>query len=570
MKILVVDDNHTNLALTTSHLRRWGHGVVTATDGAAAVEAFVGEEPDLVLMDLMMPVMDGFAATERIKALAGARWVPVIVLTALDRDRDLVRALQAGADDYLTKPVNFTVLGEKIRVMERISAIQGRLTDSLARLREGRERAEEENRLAQHVMDNMIRRDQTQDALVRHTILPAQHFSGDLVVWGRTPVGELHVMLADATGHGLAAALSVMPVAEVFYTMTAKGFSIAAIAAELNRKLGRLMPTGHFLVACLAAVDLPRRTVHVWNGGCPRVFFAGEDGVTAREWPSAHLPLGILPPRRFDGRTEAFHWEGHGRLFMCSDGLMDMLDGSGTGKVRPELARALEAGPVAQRFDRVVERLLHALGGKSPEDDASLVEVTCPARAEAMANVPVAAHLQSLVAGTDWRFGLRLGAAELRHVDALPFLVQWCAHLGLDQDHRSRLFLILAELYNNALDHGLLGLDSKIKAQPEGFDRYMAQRKARLADLRDGHIDIELRPLRRGDAVLLELHVRDTGPGFPPSLAGRSPLSTPDASLSPSRRPSGRGIALIHQLCEHLEYRPPGNHAVAHYLLSEA
>ena len=84
LKVLVVDDTETNRMILTVFLRRLGHNVVLAEDGAQAVAAFEREAPDLVLMDVMMPVMDGYEATRRIKALAGEHWVPVLFVSALD------------------------------------------------------------------------------------------------------------------------------------------------------------------------------------------------------------------------------------------------------------------------------------------------------------------------------------------------------------------------------------------------------------------------------------------------------------------------------------------------------
>jgi len=170
MKILVVDDNVTNLEIISAYCEKWGHHVLTALDGARALESCRVESPDLILMDVVMPVMDGFEATTKIRKLMGRNWVPIILLTALDRDQDLVKGIESGADDYLTKPINFTVLREKVRVMERISSIQGQLSESLKRLQDYqgqlseslkrlqdyRDRAEEESRLAAHVMGRIL------------------------------------------------------------------------------------------------------------------------------------------------------------------------------------------------------------------------------------------------------------------------------------------------------------------------------------------------------------------------------------------------------------------------------
>src|SRR3954469_20028891 len=113
-KILLVEDNLANGDMLLRRLRRSGYDVVSAPDGEQAVAMAVAETPDVILMDLNLPVLDGWAATRRIKATPATSAIPVIALTAhaLREDRD--RATSAGCDDYETKPVNLPRLLEKI------------------------------------------------------------------------------------------------------------------------------------------------------------------------------------------------------------------------------------------------------------------------------------------------------------------------------------------------------------------------------------------------------------------------------------------------------------------------
>ena len=133
LKVLVVDDTATNRLMLQVFLRKLGVDVVVAEDGEKAVAAFEREAPDIVIMDVMMPVMDGYEATRRIKAMAGERWIPVIFLSALDNEESLVAGLDAGGDDYLSKPVNFVVLDAKLRSTARALAIQRSLEDERQR-----------------------------------------------------------------------------------------------------------------------------------------------------------------------------------------------------------------------------------------------------------------------------------------------------------------------------------------------------------------------------------------------------------------------------------------------------
>jgi two-component system, cell cycle response regulator DivK len=113
--ILYVEDNEDNVYMLVRRLRRHGFEMVVARDGAQGVEAARRERPDLVLMDLGLPVLDGWEATRRLKGAAETRAVPVIALSAHAMAGERERALEAGCDDYDTKPVDLERLLAKIR-----------------------------------------------------------------------------------------------------------------------------------------------------------------------------------------------------------------------------------------------------------------------------------------------------------------------------------------------------------------------------------------------------------------------------------------------------------------------
>ena len=113
-KILYVEDNEDNIYMLKSRLERRGFSVVVATDGEQAVEMAIAEQPSLVIMDLSLPIVDGWEATRRLKANENTRHIPVVALSAHAMVGDRETALDAGCDDYDTKPVEFPRLLEKI------------------------------------------------------------------------------------------------------------------------------------------------------------------------------------------------------------------------------------------------------------------------------------------------------------------------------------------------------------------------------------------------------------------------------------------------------------------------
>ena len=122
MKILYVEDNEDNIFMLKNRLTRAGHTVVIANNGAQAVAMALSERPDIILMDLSLPVLDGWEATRRIKAAPETRHIPVIALTAHAMAGDREKAMAAGCDDFDTKPVEMSRLLDKIDALVKRQA----------------------------------------------------------------------------------------------------------------------------------------------------------------------------------------------------------------------------------------------------------------------------------------------------------------------------------------------------------------------------------------------------------------------------------------------------------------
>jgi two-component system cell cycle response regulator DivK len=115
LKILLVEDNEMNWDMLSRRLRRRGYEVVVATDGRQGIELASSEAPDLILMDMGLPVLDGWEATKQIKQNSGIKAIPIIALTSHAMKGDREKALSAGCDDYDVKPIDFPRLLEKIQ-----------------------------------------------------------------------------------------------------------------------------------------------------------------------------------------------------------------------------------------------------------------------------------------------------------------------------------------------------------------------------------------------------------------------------------------------------------------------
>jgi diguanylate cyclase (GGDEF)-like protein len=136
MKVLLAEDSRTNQMLISSYIEEFGHQVVIVGDGQAAVEAFKQERPDLILMDVIMPVLDGIEAARKIRAMCKENhdWIPIIFLSALSNSNDIAKGIEAGGDDYLSKPVDSIVLNAKLTAMARIADMHEQLDEANRKL----------------------------------------------------------------------------------------------------------------------------------------------------------------------------------------------------------------------------------------------------------------------------------------------------------------------------------------------------------------------------------------------------------------------------------------------------
>jgi two-component system, cell cycle response regulator len=133
-RILVVDDNQDNVEIIATRLRFRGYEMEEASDGMKALEMVHRNPPDLILLDVMLPDIDGYEISRRIKGDDELPFIPIILVTARDSTQDKVAGLDAGADDYLTKPINFPELEARVRSMLRIKRLQDLLEEKMREL----------------------------------------------------------------------------------------------------------------------------------------------------------------------------------------------------------------------------------------------------------------------------------------------------------------------------------------------------------------------------------------------------------------------------------------------------
>lgn len=556
LKILVVDDDRTNRLLLNALVASEGHCAILAENGAEAVEVYTRDRPDIVLMDIMMPVMDGYEATRRIKALSSDGFVPVVFLTALSDDDSLARCIEVGGDDFMAKPFNRVVLMAKIQSYTRLNRLYATLQAQNQELAGFHARLSREHEVAEQIFTAITGAGRLSAPNIHYLLSPMANTSGDLILAAYTPSGGQHFLLGDFAGHGLSAALGAIPVSDIFYSMTAKGFPIRDIVREINAKLYNRLPTGFFLAACLVEVEAMQRLARVWNGGIPDAILMRDGKGICRRIESRNLPLGIVSSQELCGEMESIELQQGDRLYIYSDGVIESTDLAGRmfGQERLDDCFRAEEGVASGRFDRIKAQLAEFRGEEPQNDDITLVEITFDL-----------ALMRDNPGGTgtadstteEWRFDLELSAGLLRDFDDLPVIVDLMVRANGIEDHKARLYTIVTELFNNAIDHGILMLDNKLKGSDAGFYAYYDAREAALLNTERGYVKLSLSSRQSAAQRQVSIRVEDSGPGFD--------VGDGLIDLNANMGFSGRGISLVRSLCSEVMFHRGGNTVEAIY-----
>jgi len=321
MKILVVDDTEANRKLLAWMLEDEGHSVIEAVNGEEAVALFKEVAPDLVLMDVMMPVMDGFEATMAIKQYLGGSHIPIIFLTALTDDASLTKCLSIGGDDFLSKPINEQVLQAKIKAHTRIKELTEQLERQNRELTRFHHMTLREQTLAKTIFENALAASVFDSRNTRQYVSPAATFNGDLLLVSISPSGGLYALMADFTGHGLPAAIGALPASQAFLEASRKGASASSIAREVNARLEQFLPDDMFAAAAIAELNADGTRLTLWLGGMPDALLTDSNGKLKQKIPSSHMPLGILEDPEFEREAHILEVEFGDRLYLYTDGI---------------------------------------------------------------------------------------------------------------------------------------------------------------------------------------------------------------------------------------------------------
>jgi len=450
--------------------------------------------------------------------------------------------------------------------LQRMSELKQDLSDKVTALEMYRDGSEQEQRVAARYMNKLIAVDKLKDPAVQFYLKPAENFSGDLIAMARTPDNRLHLLLADSTGHGLSAALAAMPMIHPFYSMTSKGFTTSTIAKEINKKVWESLPVSHFVAAIIVSIDAVSHMVEVWSGGCPPPFLLNSEGECEYQFKPRHLAMGILPPEQFDASVEYYSYEGGGKsLVMFSDGVIELENGDREQFGLARLLQVVHVSDMRVRWERTIQAIEQYCGAKSSgNDDIALMMVQCES-GESFTKRKVNSELpgqEQIEGNAVWQFVLTLTMQQIKKLDVVPLLLDIVQQIEKDKERGSEIFMVLSEMFNNALDHGVLKLDSTLKHHEDGMEKYFEERSIRLANTETGYVQLNLKKIVNTDgSAFLRIRVTDSGDGFD--------FRQVSDKVATNTQRYGRGIALLYHVCHKVEFSHGGSEILVEFDLPD-
>jgi serine phosphatase RsbU (regulator of sigma subunit) len=578
-RILVIDDEQIIRKRMKSLLDLDGYETFTAGNGQEGLEIFRKENPEIALVDIKMPGMDGIEVLEKIKeeTREKTRGTDVIIITGHGGVDTAIQALKKGAFGYIQKPIDYDELEIEInKALERQELKKSldehvhNLEHTNAQLKQAvektnqlyavqklqNEKLKREYEIASNVFSKVMHSEAIECTNMRYLLASMDVVGGDHVLCAPKPSGGMYTFLGDFTGHGLSAAIGAIPVADTFYAMTDKNFSICDIVAEINHKLKATLPSVIFLAACFTELNYEKGTLTVWNGGIPDMLVIGKNGGIKNRLPSRHLPLGVVDNTKLDLDVEICDVEEGDRIYIYSDGVIE------TSNPNEEMFGQERFEEFFQnKYDQegILDKIrsdLETFRGDAPQqDDITVVEITCaPSRVRSLEDESTR---RQKAAYDGWNLSLKFDAETLRTIDVPSFLIKMIEEDMKLHEHKENIYLIMKELVTNALEHGLLKLPSDMKKSIEGFEQYVTARQEALDALGEGWIkvDLEFFPIEKGGKLLVR--VEDTGPGF--NYQQRLSDLADNVSFS------GRGIPLVRSISKEVTFHGNGNRVQAVY-----
>lgn len=401
----MVDDDESNRESLRRRLERRGYSVTVAANGQAALNCVAAAAFDLIILDVMMPGISGLDVLKQLRAVYSPAQLPIIMATAKDQSENVVEALDLGANDYVTKPLDFAVVSARVRThlqlkqsVDRILALESNLRMRNAELQRANIKL---LMAAERTSHDLQAAAKVQQAFLPHA---NPHIVGARFSWVFEPCAELAgdslnvvqldnntvgLYVLDVSGHGVAASLLAVAVTRLLSPsaggeslvlhMGADGIPHPAGPSEVATHLNQSFPidaTHQFITLFYAVYNSQTHKLTYVSAGHP-----GAVRVSRGSAPvilnGTGLPIGVGD----EYEHQTVHLQGGDRIYLYSDGVTEAMNAErmlfGTDRLLSSLSTASEV-PLTESISRIQTEIARWRGGASPRDDISILGMECP------------------------------------------------------------------------------------------------------------------------------------------------------------------------------------------------
>jgi len=377
-RVLVVDDVADNRDILVRRLGRLGiQSVEQATNGREALEAIAGQAFDLILLDIMMPEMDGFEVLENLKAQDKLVDLPVIVISALTDLDPVVRCIELGAEDFILKPFNATLLRARILSTLEKKKLRDAMRDELARKQEELNDA----RALQLALVPANYRGSHDGQLVSIDVVlePAKELGGDLADYFLIGQDLIVILLGDVSGKGAGAALMMARTQALFRALSLRDDAHEIFAAPeravnlVNAVLSRDNQSCMFVTMLLTVLEVKSGRLACVRAGHVAPFLIDAGGVVQRPLPDTTLPLGLYEGDLY--RSTVIELQAGDELLIVTDGVTEAMNAADELFGEPRVGEFMAESAGDGMLGRLVAQVRHFEAGLAPSDDLAAIHL---------------------------------------------------------------------------------------------------------------------------------------------------------------------------------------------------
>ncbi|WCN12483.1 SpoIIE family protein phosphatase [Marinomonas mediterranea] len=460
----------------------------------------------------------------------------VVVLVSEEYDgKEIGRFFKIGISDFVIKPIDYDIFKNKVVSLLRNVSNRKELINANSNYARLMDEKYQEEKLAFYVYDHILSTQLTNIESVDSAHYSHGRFCGDILVSALSPSGSIYIILADATGHGMAAALTIYPLVSTFNAVVSKGFTMSAIVNEISAKHIQLIPGNRFVASIIIEVRPIQDDIRVWNAGMPDVLMMKGKAISKRV-KSSNMAIGVLPADSLDKNIETIPMSDFTHLIMMSDGVIE------NKEVNNKLMTFSDAYHYVSNLPLESETIISHMKMLDKGCDEDLDDMTvCIINIEGVKEyLDLSSDTVDPVYG-DFKITFSLLGNSIKN-ETLPIKVaDFIESQGLVKPFCQRVFTVVSELYSNSVEHGVLGFDAKNKISD--YALFMEEKKSKLSLLgREDKVEItfEWNELKQS----LFVNVYDTGRGYQ--------LEKTETSFIDSL--NGRGLKLCKKLSDQFFY----------------